>query len=521
MGILESDIQSQLHQLSCQLDQLRLTHRDSSLKFKREQQVLKRIVTSLSAACQGGDSTLTQHLKAVQQELEQQKDVSTLIPRLAVLERMLRQQAVAMDKQSGFLDEQIKHSGETLQRVAGLPPQLKRELRSLMTFNDVNKARNVDQAVRLLNIYERALKIITSNSRINFNELSDTPDRSQLDCLSAELQHVITELDFEGESGDLLLDIRTKLLLGVSTESLLELTLQVLKLVIEGTKFERKSSEHFLEQLNGSLAANLKTSHVNVDQSQTYFEHRQQLNRELEGLVAKSQASLDNATELEQLKNNISPLLAQMASLSQRLQLAEEKEQALQERLQYNKNQLEAVFEITQDYRKRLEDQAQRMLLDPLTKVYNRTAFNDRLELEYRRWIRAQHNLRVVLLDIDGFKVINDSYGYSAGDKALKIIARTIRKAAADTDTVARFSGEEFILLIPEQSEEYTLELIKHIQAEVSKLPFKFREQQITITLSAASVAFKESDNPEYVVDRLGIMLNECKRRGKKQLEWR
>ncbi|POF57466.1 GGDEF domain-containing protein, partial [Vibrio vulnificus] len=139
------------------------------------------------------------------------------------------------------------------QRVAGLPPQLKRELRSLMTFNDVNKARNVDQAVRLLNIYERALKIITSNSRINFNELSDTPDRSQLDCLSAELQHVITELDFEGESGDLLLDIRTKLLLGVSTESLLELTLQVLKLVIEGTKFERKSSEHFLEQLNGSL----------------------------------------------------------------------------------------------------------------------------------------------------------------------------------------------------------------------------------------------------------------------------
>ncbi len=121
MGILESDIQSQLHQLSCQLDQLRLTHRDSSLKFKREQQVLKRIVTSLSAACQGGDPTLTQHLKAVQQELEQQKDVSTLIPRLAVLERMLRQQAVAMDKQSGFLDEQIKHSGETLQRVAGLP----------------------------------------------------------------------------------------------------------------------------------------------------------------------------------------------------------------------------------------------------------------------------------------------------------------------------------------------------------------------------------------------------------------
>ncbi len=68
----------------------------------------------------------------------------------------------------------------------------------------------------------------------------------------------------------------------------------------------------------------------------------------------------------------------------------------------------------------------------------DRTAFTDRLELEYRRWIRAQHSLRVVLLDIDNFKAINDSFGYTAGDKALKIIARTITKEVGITDTVAR-----------------------------------------------------------------------------------
>ncbi|MBE4593107.1 GGDEF domain-containing protein [Vibrio navarrensis] len=519
MGILESDIQAQLHQLSCQLDQLRLTHRDTSLKFKREQLVLKRIVTSLSAACQVSDATLSQNLQAIQRELEQQKDVSRLLPRLVVLERMLRQRTVAMDKQTSFLDEQLKHSGETLQRVAGLPAQLKRELRNLMGFSH-GQGRNVDHAVKLLNIYERALKIITSNSRLNFNE-QNSLDRNQLDCLATELQNAITELDFEGESGDFLLDIRTKLLLGVSAEALIELTLQVLKLVIEGTHFERKASEQFLEQLNASLAANLKTSHQNVDQSQTYFEQRQQFNKELGKLVAKSRFSVDNATELEQLKATVSPLLAQIESLSQRLSLAEEKEQVLQERLQYGQHQLEAVFDVTQDYRRRLEDQAQRMLLDPLTKVYNRTAFNDRLELEYRRWIRAQHNLRVVLLDIDSFKAINDSYGYTAGDKALKIIARTIRKVAADTDTVARFGGEEFILLIPEQTDEYSLNLVKKIQSEISKLPFKFREQQITITLSAVSTAFGEADNPEYVVDRLGTMLKESKQRGLNQLDWR
>jgi diguanylate cyclase (GGDEF)-like protein len=189
--------------------------------------------------------------------------------------------------------------------------------------------------------------------------------------------------------------------------------------------------------------------------------------------------------------------------------------------MDYGKNQLEALFEVTQDYRRRLEDQAQRMLLDPLTKVYNRAAFGDRLELEYRRWIRAQHTLRVVILDIDGFKSINDSFGYSAGDKALKIIARTIKKELQDTDTVARFSGEEFILLLPEVTDSDAFSLIQTIQSQVSKLPFKFRDRSLMITLSAASTAFKDSDTPEEILERLNLCLNEAKSLGKNQLVWR
>ncbi len=154
----------------------------------------------------------------------------------------------------------------------------------------------------------------------------------------------------------------------MNAESLIELTLNTLKLVVEATKYERKSSEQFLEQLNTSLSSNLKTVHQNVDQHQTYFEHRQELNSEMTSLVERSQESVEQAQDLEELKGEVSPLLAKMASLTERLRMTEEREQALQERLSYSKNQLEAVFESTQDYRRRLEDQAQRMLLDPLTK---------------------------------------------------------------------------------------------------------------------------------------------------------
>ncbi|MGP8306468.1 diguanylate cyclase [Vibrio sp. YIC-376] len=520
MGILESDIQAQLHQLSCQLDQLKLTHRDSSLKFKREQQILKRVVASLSAACYGCDSQLSNYLYEIQQELQHQTDISALIPRLAVLERMLKQQAKTSEKQSEHLCEQVRRSGETLQRVTGLPAQLKRELRDLISFSEVHSETTVAQATKLLSIYERALKIITANSRLHLTGFDNHPDKSQLDFLASDLQYTITELDFVGEFGEKLLDIRTKLLLGVNAESLIELTLTTLKLVVEATKSEREASSKFLEQLNTAIASNVKTIHQNAEQHQTYFEHRQDLNAEMNTLVERSQRSLTQAQDLSELKKEMSPLLAQMASLTERLQMFESREQALQERMSYSKNQLEEVFETTQDYRRRLEDQTQRMLLDPLTKVYNRAAFNDRLELEYRRWIRSQRNLRLVMFDVDNFKTVNDSYGYTAGDKALNIIARTISKRASELETVARFGGEEFILLIPEQSEEYTLELMKSIQRDIGQLPFKFRDQSIMITLTAVSTSFRESDTPEYVLNRLGKMLRETKKLGTNQLNW-
>lgn len=152
------------------------------------------------------------------------------------------------------------------------------------------------------------------------------------------------------------------------------------------------------------------------------------MNGELSSLVARSQTALKEQTELEQLKLKMAPLLREMSSLSERLLLAEQREQALLERMRYSKDQMEALSDLAQDYRRRLEDQALRAQLDPLTKVYNRSSFTERLEHEYRRWIRTQHNLRVVLFDIDKFKSINDSFGYTAGDKALSIIARTIKK---------------------------------------------------------------------------------------------
>ena len=243
------------------------------------------------------------------------------------------------------------------------------------------------------------------------------------------------------------------------------------------------------------------------------------MNHELETLINQSKNTLaqDNLSA-DKLKENLSPIFSELSSLTERLKKAEEREKALLERMSYGSNQLKSLQETTMDYRRRLDDQAQRMLLDPLTKVYNRAAFTDRLELEFRRWIRTQHPLYIGLIDIDNFKSVNDSFGYTAGDKALKIIARTIGKNALDTDTVARFAGQEFILIMPEQSKEAVEKQLSIIQKQIRQLPFKFRDQNLSITATVSISRFEGSDTPEAVVERLAKARDNAKRFGNEQL---
>jgi diguanylate cyclase (GGDEF)-like protein len=519
---LPESLLSELEQLKLQLEQTKTVHRNASLKFTRESRVLKRVIAKLSETCLGYHDDLDKGVLALKAALEQQHDVSRLVPHLAVLERMLKKNTYKMEKQKNHLDERVKQSGETLQRIPGLPAQLKRDLRNLLSFPSVKDNKQLDNAIRLLSIYERAIKIIMSNSAHTLNREGYAGiSKETQNKLAEELQHLINELDFNGESGDLLADMRIKLLAGVTFDDLIEMTLQILKLVIQGTHFERKTSEQFLSQVNSSLSRTIKTNNQCIEQSISDAEHRKEIHRELSQLAGNSQNALDRAGSVEEARTAVKPLLEQISTLTERLQHNEKREQTVHERMNQNKRQLDALFELTQDHRRRLEDQAKQLKLDPLTKTLNRTAFIEYLETEYHRWIRAQHPLHIVLFDLDDFKKINDSFGYSAGDKALKIIARSIAQEMRERDILARFSGEEFVALLPDFDQASCQTLLQNIQRKINQLPFKFREQNITITVSVSVSAFNDPDTPEEIMERLNLALSEAKQKGSNQIVWK
>ncbi len=142
---------------------------------------------------------------------------------------------------------------------------------------------------------------------------------------------------------------------------------------------------------------------------------------------------------------------------------------------------------------------------DGLTGVKNRAAFNARLADAYDLAVRHGHPLSVVLLDVDHFKLFNDTFGHPAGDEALKTVAATIAGLARTTDTVARYGGEEFVVVLPETDYEGAMILAERCRLAVAGAAWGHRPVTVSVgvsTLTAgtrdAAVLVREADEALY-----------------------
>ncbi|GAB4482310.1 MAG: hypothetical protein Kow0088_25170 [Anaerolineales bacterium] len=121
---------------------------------------------------------------------------------------------------------------------------------------------------------------------------------------------------------------------------------------------------------------------------------------------------------------------------------------------------------------------------DTLTGLYNRRYFFERACQEFSRSCRYQHPLTVIMLDLDHFKSVNDTYGHPAGDLVLQSISRLLTQTVRNSDLVARFGGEEFILLLPETSLQYGELLAERLRQKIATTPIAVNDGFITISAS-------------------------------------
>jgi diguanylate cyclase (GGDEF)-like protein len=141
-----------------------------------------------------------------------------------------------------------------------------------------------------------------------------------------------------------------------------------------------------------------------------------------------------------------------------------------------------------------LEEVKKLAVTDPLTGVHNRRAFFEDAEREFSRSLRYKRPLAVIMVDVDKFKSINDSFGHPAGDVILKSIAETIRAQLRDLDLFARYGGDEFIALLPEIDLAGGNLIIERITAAVSSLEINLDGILLHPSISAGVAVYNSSD---------------------------
>ncbi len=164
------------------------------------------------------------------------------------------------------------------------------------------------------------------------------------------------------------------------------------------------------------------------------------------------------------------------------------------------------------EYTSKLQYQAAH---DHLTNLYNRQKLNDEFSQEIQREQRYNNGLSLIMLDIDDFKSINDTYGHDVGDKVLVDISNILLKSVRMTDLVSRWGGEEFMILLPNTPD--SSQVAEQIRANIERYKFKSVPKQITVSIGT-SVFRKDIDTKDTIIKNVDIALYDAKQTGKNKV---
>lgn len=154
---------------------------------------------------------------------------------------------------------------------------------------------------------------------------------------------------------------------------------------------------------------------------------------------------------------------------------------------------------------------------DGLTRIYNRHSFEERLVYEIKRRRRYNHDLSLLMVDLDHFKSVNDTYGHKAGDMVLKKVGEILTDTFRGTDLAARYGGEEFVVLLPHTTEKDAWCLAERVREAIQACEFEFEDQRFAVTASigVASVEAGALTKDDDLIIKADKALYEAKHNGR------
>jgi len=351
----------------------------------------------------------------------------------------------------------------------------------------------------------------------NAQDIEDNAQRLRIARRVGQLLgQMLTQVSLEPAAEARARSLQQSLLASNDWEELREGLNHVAELVIAAVTRSKREFEDFLKRLDERLE--LLREHFSAQSSaQSGRLHASEdLDREIREEIERVGQRLQESDNLQDLKQSVSRHLASIGEAVGRFRTQEtERERVLSGQLEAMQEKVAAMEAHSEQMQEQVRKERLRAMTDLLTELPNREAWQERLSFEYNRWQRYSHPLTVGVLDIDLFKRINDSYGHKAGDRVLQLVAKEFRERLRTTDFVARFGGEEFVVLFPETEPADARSVVDKLREHVGKLPFHFRGEPVTVTFSAGLAGFVAGDTEESVFDRADRALYQAKDAGR------
>ena len=156
-----------------------------------------------------------------------------------------------------------------------------------------------------------------------------------------------------------------------------------------------------------------------------------------------------------------------------------------------------------------LKEMAQK---DGLTGVFSRQYLMSRFKMAFDKAKHENHALAIAMMDIDKFKLINDIYGHSEGDNALKLFASVVRDAIRQNDLFGRYGGDEFVIIFPNSTAEMAQKVIDRVSNALKTAVLKVDNAEIEISLSVGLCALTDEIAPEEMINKADQIMYENKK---------
>jgi diguanylate cyclase (GGDEF)-like protein len=176
----------------------------------------------------------------------------------------------------------------------------------------------------------------------------------------------------------------------------------------------------------------------------------------------------------------------------------------------------EELSAVNHNLQKKNDELQQLSITDGLTGLYNRKHIMDLFDLEITRSRRHDNGLVVLMLDIDHFKKVNDTYGHQVGDRVMQQVAELLDQAVRDCDHVGRYGGEEFLMVLPDINIQDAAVVAERVRQSVAKLQCGGKEEAFSITISIGIAGYPtDGENAELLLSSADNALYQAKTDGR------